>query len=156
MKKILFISSGGGHLDELLMLKKIFNYCDYYIISEKTPSTLFLKEKYLNKVNYLIYGTKDHLFKYLFVFPLNILLSLYNFLKINPDIVITTGTHTAVPMIIIAKIFKKKTIYIETFANRNKPTKTGKILYGKTDLFIVQWEELLKYYPNALYWGWIY
>ena len=69
---------------------------------------------------------------------------------------ITTGTHTAVPMCYIAHFFHKKVIFIETFANSKSPTKAGQMVYKIADLFIVQWEEMLKFYPKAQYWGWIF
>ena len=155
MKKVLFISSGGGHLEELLALKKLFDDVEYTIVTEKTPSTLFLKEKYKN-VKYLVYGTQDHLLAYLFIFPFNILLSFFMFIKIKPDFVISTGTHTAVPMCKIAHMFKKKVIWIETLANITTGTKAGKMIYPIADKFIVQWPELLEVYPNAEYWGSIF
>ena len=155
MKKVLFISSGGGHLEELLALKKLFDDTEYTIVTEKTPSTLFLKEKYQN-VKYLVYGTQDHLLAYLFIFPFNILLSFFMFIKIKPDFVISTGTHTAVPMCKIAHMFKKKVIWIETLANITTGTKAGKMIYPIADKFIVQWPELLEVYPNAEYWGSIF
>ncbi len=155
MKKVLFISSGGGHLEELLALKKLFDDVEYTIVTEKTPSTLFLKEKYKN-VKYLVYGTQDHLLAYLFIFPFNILLSFLMFIKIKPDFVISTGTHTAVPMCKIAHMFKKKVIWIETLANITTGTKAGKMIYPIADKFIVQWPELLEVYPNAEYWGSIF
>ena len=46
MKKVLFISSTGGHLKELLQLKKIFGKYDSYLITEKTDSTKKLKDEY--------------------------------------------------------------------------------------------------------------
>lgn len=155
MKKVIFISSGGGHLEELLALKKLFNDVDYTIISEKTDSTLFLKDKYKN-VKYLIYGTQDHLLAYLFIFPINIIISFFIFLKIRPDFVVSTGTHTAVPMCKIAHLFKKKVVWIETMANITTGTKAGKMIYPIADKFIVQWPELLEVYPRAEYWGSIF
>lgn len=155
MKKVMFISSGGGHLEELLQLKSIFALCDYCLITEKTATTKYLKKKY-KKVSYLLYGTKEHLIPYLFIFPLNCLISFFLFIKYKPDCVISTGTHTAVPMIKIAHLFKKKTIWIETLANINTPTRAGKIVYGTCDKFIVQWEDMLNVYPNAEYWGPLY
>jgi uncharacterized protein Veg len=47
-------------------------------------------------------------------------------------------------------------IYIESFARMKTLNKSGKFLYKYADLFIVQWEELLKCYPKAVYGGWIY
>ena len=56
----------------------------------------------------------------------------------------------------IGKIFGSKIIYIETFANINTKTITGRLIYKFADLFIVQWEEMLELYPKAVYWGWIF
>lgn len=39
MKKVMFISSMGGHLTELMQLKSIFKDYDYKIITEKHKST---------------------------------------------------------------------------------------------------------------------
>ena len=50
-KKVLFISSTGGHLSEILELKDLFNKYDYNIITEKTKSTISLKKKYKNRLN---------------------------------------------------------------------------------------------------------
>ncbi|NLC96418.1 MAG: polysaccharide biosynthesis protein [Erysipelotrichaceae bacterium] len=157
MKKVLFISSTGGHLNELLQLSPLFEEYDFHLITEKTKSNLSLKNKYGNdKVSFLIYGTKDHLFSYIFKFSYNIIKSFYYYFKLKPEYIVTTGTHTAIPICKIAHIFKNKIIYIETFANAKTPTKTGKIIYPIADLFIVQWESMLEFYPNATYGGWIY
>lgn len=156
MKKILFISSTGGHLVELLELCPLFKKYDYHIMTEKTKSNASLENEYKNHVSYLAYGTKEHLLPYLFIFPWNCLKSLYYYFKIKPDVVITTGSHTAVPMCYIARIFGKKVIYIETFANMTTKTLAGRLVYPIASLFIVQWESMLKLYPKAVYGGWIF
>ncbi len=155
MKKLMFISSGGGHLEELLQLKSLFDKYDYSLITEKTDTTKYLKKEYRN-VNYLLYGTKDHLVPYLFIFPMNIIISLVLFIKYRPDAVISTGTHTAVPMCLIAHFLGKKVVFIETLANATSPTKAGKIVHKYADKFVVQWESMLDVYPDAEYWGTIY
>lgn len=154
-KKVLFISSTGGHLDELLQLKELFKKYDSYIITEKTKSTVDLKNKY-SKVNYLVYGSKDHFITYIFKFIYNVFKSLILFIKIRPKVIVTTGTHTAVPMCYIGKLFFRKIIYIETIANSETKTLSGKLVYPIADTFIVQWESMLKLYPKAIYGGWIY
>ena len=154
MKRVMFISSTGGHLTELLKLEKLFSKYDYHIVTEKTKSNQNLKDKY--KVSYLVYGTKKNIIKYPFVLLINCFISLFLFLKYRPKVVITTGTHTAGPMCLIAKIFRRKVIYIETFANIHRKTVTGRILYHIADMFIVQWESMLELYPKAIYGGWIF
>jgi UDP-N-acetylglucosamine:LPS N-acetylglucosamine transferase len=78
------------------------------------------------------------------------------FLKERPDVILTTGAGVAIPTCLIAKVFRKKIIYIESFARINTPNKAGQLIYKFADLFIVQWERLLEYYPKAVYGGWIY
>jgi UDP-N-acetylglucosamine:LPS N-acetylglucosamine transferase len=138
-----------------MKLNKMFNDYDYSIITENTKSNLELKNKYKN-VYYLLYGTKSHIFSYLYKFPLNILKSVYLYFKLTPEYIITTGAHTAVPMCYIGWLFGTKIIYIETFANMHTKTITGRLIYPIAFKFIVQWESMLRLYPNAIYGGWIY
>lgn len=156
MKKVLFIASTGGHLAEMMQLKPMFKNYDYYIITEKTKSNLSLKEKYKSKVSYLVYGTKDHKLSYPFKLLYNCFKSLYLYLKVHPDYIITTGVHTAGPMCLIGKIFGSRVIYIETFANMVTKTVTGRLLYPFSDRFIVQWSSMKELYPKAIDGGWIY
>ncbi len=155
-RQVLFISSTGGHLDELMQLKPLFAKYDYHIITEKTKSNLKLKEKYKDKIGFLVYGTKLHKFSYVFKLLYNCFKSLYFYIKFHPDYIITTGTHTAGPMCCIGKILGSKIIYIETFANINTKTSTGKLIYKFADHFIVQWPSMKKLYPKAIDGGWIY
>ena len=156
MKKVLFISSTGGHLSEMMQLKDMFSKYDYHIITEKTKSNLKLRDKHPNRVNYLIYGTKSHFLTYPFKLLANCFISLFLYIKVRPKVIITTGAHTAGPICCIGKIFGSKIVYIETLANLHTKTVTGKLIYKFADLFIVQWKSMLKLYPKAIYSGWIY
>ena len=151
MKKVLFISSTGGHLSELLKLEPLFKEYDYHIVTEKDKSTEYLMERYFGRVYFLPYCTRSKFFSYIFIYTFLILKTIYIFIKIRPEVIVTTGTHTAVPMCYIAKIFRRKVVYIETFANINKKTLTGKIVYPIANLFIVQWKKMLNLYPKAVY-----
>ena len=155
--KILFISSTGGHLSELLQLSPMFEHCDYRIITENNPSNLTLRDRYdADRVAFVPYGSKSQPLTYAFHFSANIFKSLYYFHKWQPDVIITTGTHTAVPVCKIAHWRKRKVIWIETIANASTPTMAGRMIYPIADLFIVQWESMLEIYPNAVYGGFIF
>jgi len=153
-KKVLFISSLGGHLTQLLQLKPLFEEYDYHIITEKSIITEDLSKQY--HMSFLMYGARNYLFRYFFKFSYNIFKSFYYFLREKPDVVVTTGAHTAVPMCYIAKIFGKKVVFIESFAKTSTPTISGKLVYPIADLFIVQWKEMKKHYPKAVHGGSIY
>ena len=150
----MFISSVGGHLTQLLELKPLFNDYNYVLVTEKTDVTKEMKNKY--NMAYLVYGTREYLISYLFKFSFNILKSFYIFLKYRPQVIVTTGAHTAVPMCYIARLFRKKVIFIESYAKRTSPTLSGRLVYKIATTFIVQWEPMLQFYPKAKYFGGIY
>ena len=154
-KKVIFISSTGGHLNELLQLQSLFNKYDSYLITEKTKTTLSLQNEFVS-IDYLKYGTRHKPFKYIYVCLVNTFKSIKLYHKIKPDCIITTGAHTCVPLCLVAKIHHKKIIYIETFANMFSKTITGRIMYHVASVFVVQWESMLKLYPKAVCWGWIF
>ena len=153
-RKVMFISSVGGHLTQMLELKGIFNDYDYVLVTEKTSVTKDMTSKY--HMDYLMYGSRHFLFKYLFICLYNLIKSIYLFCKYRPKVIVTTGTHTAVVMCYLGWIFRRKVIYIESFAKRTSKTMAGKMIYPIATTFVVQWESMLKLYPKAKYFGGIY
>ena len=149
-KKVLFISSTGGHFNELLQLEPLFKKYDYHIIVEKDKTNKNMKSKYGKRLDYLPYGTRAKLLPYLFIFTWIVIKTIFYYIKLKPSVIITTGTHTAVPMCYIGRLFGSKVIFIETFANRTKPSLSGRMVYPISNMFIVQWEEMKKFYPNAI------
>lgn len=152
MVKICFISSSGGHFEQLMMLKPLMDKYKSFIVTEKTNYKVSGGNRtiyYLDQVN-----RNEKLFVLKMI--KNSLITLKIFIKEKPDVIITTGVLSAIPMCIIGKIFRKKLIYIESFAKVNTPTLTGKLIYKFADQFYVQWRDMLKIYPEAIYRGGIY
>jgi len=73
--------------------------------------------------------------------------------KENPDVVLSTGASAAVPMCYAAKMLGKKLIFVETLAAVDKPSVSGRVVYPISDIFVVQWKSLMKYYKKAVYGG---
>ena len=151
--KICFAASTGGHFEQLMMLKPLMKKYESFIITEKTKYNTS-KEKeipmyFLKQVN-----RRELLFPLYMI--VDTIKSIGIYIKEKPDIVITTGVLSMIPICIISKMLKKKLIYIESFAKINSPTLTGKFLYKYADQFYVQWEEMLEIYPNAIFKGGIY
>lgn len=156
-KRVVYIASMGGHLNELLQLKALFDETNFTLITEKSPTTLYLKDKYPHHVFYLVAGSKEHLLSYLFKFSYNALLSLIYVLRFRPQSVVSTGTHTAVVFCYFAKlIMRAKILYIETFANVKLANIAGKLIHPIADLYLVQWESLLPVYKKSRYVGKLY
>lgn len=152
MKKICFIASTGGHLDQLMMLRSIMDKYSSFVVTERTK---YKAIKNINKVYYL-FQVNRHEIIWIFKLLLNAIISMYIFIMERPDVVISTGALSTIPMCILAKAFRKKIIFIESFAKISSPTLTGKLIYKFADEFYVQWEEMLNIYPKAIYKGGIY
>ncbi|MFQ9311499.1 MAG: PssD/Cps14F family polysaccharide biosynthesis glycosyltransferase [Paraclostridium sordellii] len=152
MKKICFVASSGGHFEQIMMLKPLMKKYDSFIVTEKTNYSVSNEDipfYYLKQVN-------RHEFKFILYMMINTIKTIGIFLKEKPDIVISTGALATIPMCFIAKIFRKKIIFIESFAKINSPTLTGKLVYKFANQFYVQWEEMKKIYPDAIFKGGIY
>jgi beta-1,4-N-acetylglucosaminyltransferase len=141
-KRIIGISSGGGHLAELI--KAIPDYYEKDIIyvtlrNGHTQSTL------KNKKRYFIIDPHVSKIKYM----INFIQSFFLFIKIRPKVIISSGAGIAIPLNIIGSIFNSKIIFIESGARIYNPSKTGVFLYKHADLFIIQYKSLHTYFPKA-------
>lgn len=150
--KICFAASSGGHFEQISMLRPLMRTYESFVVTEHTEYKAIIKgEKmyYMHQVN-----RKEFLFPFWML--INALKSVIVFLKEKPDIIITTGVLAMIPLCLIAKLFGKKLIYIESFAKVSSPTETGRFLYKFADRFYVQWKSMLRFYPKAVYLGGIY
>lgn len=152
MRKICFIASSGGHLEEISRLKKVANSVNSFLVTERSD---FNTDNFINKKYYVPQTNRRELlfflkFIYLFMKALMIMI------KEKPEYIITTGALIAYPFCMTGKLFGCKIIYIESFARVNHGSLTGKLLYKHSDLFIVQWDEMLNIYPNAVLGGGIF
>lgn len=149
--KVLLPSSSGGHLTEILQLKKIYANYECLIVTE----CLSLNQKILRDHKYKLVrpngNNRDLIFW--FNFFINIFLALKIVMKFKPDIIITTGSHTAVPFCYIGKVFGAKIIFILSFCRVDSRAKAADIIYPISDLFFVQWESMKKFYKKGIYVG---
>ena len=152
MKKVCFIASSGGHFEQIMMLKPLMEKYRSFVVTEKTNYSV----KNSGVIFYYLKQVNRHELNFIPYMIINTIKSIGIFLKEKPDIVICTGALATIPMCILAKLLKKKVIFIESFAKINSPTLTGKLVYKFADQFYVQWEEMKKFYPNAIYKGGIY
>ena len=150
--KIVFAASSGGHYEQLLMLKPLMEKYDSVLVTEKTDYSAGdtgIKKYYMHQIN-----RKELLFLPKLI--ANSWRSLVLIIKERPKVMITTGVLAVIPLALLIKMFGGKLIYIESFAKVCSKNLTGNLLYRFADQFYVQWEEMLKLYPKAIYKGGIY
>ena len=150
--KICFAASSGGHFEQISMLKPLMEKYDSFLVTEKTDYSFEIDNENMYFLNQINRNEKFAILKLLGISCT----SLYIFLKEKPDLIITTGVLAVIPLCLIAKLFGKKLIYIESFAKISSPNKSGELLYKYADQFYVQWPQMKSVYPNAIYVGGIY
>ena len=135
MKKVLVIASGGGHWKQMMLLRPAFisQNVKYVTTIEGLPEQ--------NKIdNYSIVSdsNKNEKLKTIYSF-----LQLFNvFVRFWPDVVITTGAAPGLLGLVLGKLFLKKTIWIDSIANAEQLSLSGKISRKFADVVLTQWESL--------------
>ncbi len=141
--KIGLIGSSGGHLTHLKMIEQIWKKEERFWVTFNKPDANALLNN--EKVYYCYFPTNRNI--------KNLVKNTYLACKVlkkeKPDLLISSGAAVAVPFFYLAKLFGTKLVYIEIFDRINKATLTGRMVYPIVDLFIVQWDEMLKVYPKA-------
>lgn len=150
--KICLISNAGGHFEQLKQLKILEKNYDIFFVTNECPAT--------ENIGYIKYYIKTPHASNKVVTVIGYLLNFFEAVSIlrkeKPHVIISTGAGICIPMCILGKIKNIKIIFIESFARMEGPSRTGKFMYNIADQFIVQHKNLLKYFPNAIYGGWIY
>lgn len=149
LPRLCFVSSSGGHWEQLQKLEPLIDKYEGFFITEKTHFDGTLAKYFMIQTD-----LKDRLMPLKMLW--NGIYSVGIWIKERPDFVITTGTMVAYPFYLMAVLFHKKFIFIETFGRANMPTIAGEKMEKHTDLFIVQWESQKKFYKNAIYGGCLY
>lgn len=153
-EKVCFLASSGGHLEEISRLVEIEEKYDNFLVTEKGK----FEELHFGKKVIYVYqiNRKEILFPFKFI---GLILKAFKILlKEKPTVLISTGELATVPFCIVGKLLGKRIVYIESFARVDTPSLTGKIIYKLklANLFVVQWEDMLKYFPEAIVGGRIF
>ncbi|MEE9116501.1 MAG: PssD/Cps14F family polysaccharide biosynthesis glycosyltransferase [Thermoplasmata archaeon] len=147
--KVCLISTTGGHLVQILMLKEVYQDLDHYFVTVKNDFSEKVMES--EKSYYITQILRD---------PGKLLVNALEGFRIlkkeRPDVIITTGAGDVLPTCILGKIMGSKVVFLETFARVRKPSLVGRFLVPFADKVLVQWQSMTEHYKNAIYSGPIY
>lgn len=141
--KLCLVSSSGGHLLQLHILKEWWNKYERFWVTFKKEDALSLLEK--EKVYWAYFPTNRNIKNLI----RNTILAVKILFKERPEIIVSTGAGVAVPFFYMGKLLGAKLIYIEVYDRIDSPTLTGKLVCPITDAFLLQWEEQKKFYPKG-------
>lgn len=135
MEKVLAIASGGGHWKQLMLLKPAFQKSDVKFIT-----TIAGLPEANDISNYAIVKDSNKNEKAMLL--LTFVQVLWVFIKFRPNIVVTTGAAPGLFGLLIGKLFFKKTIWIDSIANAEELSLSGKLSKRFADIVLTQWEHL--------------
>ncbi|MCP4490188.1 MAG: UDP-N-acetylglucosamine--LPS N-acetylglucosamine transferase [Gammaproteobacteria bacterium] len=130
-KKLLVVSSQGGHSVQLMRLKPVFDhYNTTYVSSQRRAG--------MKKYSQVIDANRNSKF-HLILLSLQIL-----FLVIikRPDVIISSGAAPGYFAMLWGKLFGKKTIWLDSMANAEELSMSGEMAGKFADLWLTQWPEV--------------
>lgn len=136
-KKILAVASAGGHWIQLLRLRPAFE--GYDVVYASTNKSNFIEVE-----NYEFYSFKDAHRKAFWNFFIMIVQLVFILAKVRPAIIVTTGSAPGLMTLIIGRLFSTKNIWIDSIANVEKLSTSGKIARYFSNLYLTQWPDLAK------------
>jgi beta-1,4-N-acetylglucosaminyltransferase len=143
--KVCIAASEGGHLTEALLLKSVFGKYDFFVISYAC-----LRVDALPYRKYTMPTFSRNPFKILAMFWI----AFWALVRERPQVVVSTGSEIAIPVFLFAKLFRMKTVFVETITAFENATLTARLLYPLADRFFVQNEESLRAFgPKAEFHG---
>lgn len=135
--KLLAIASDGGHWEQLSEILNGFSQdFDICYVSTNGNIRFCLSPAHSFYVVSDFNRTSPHLILKSFLSSIKI------FLKEKPDAVISTGAAPGLVMILIGWIFRKKTIWIDSLANVNRLSLSGKLISPFASRVYTQWRHL--------------
>lgn len=133
--KLLAVASGGGHWTELMRLRPAFEEADVTYVTvqsfyaEDVPGQRFLTIPDANRWDR--------------VKLLRVALKLFwIILRIRPDVIVTTGSAPGFIAIRIGRLFRVRTAWIDSFANAEQLSMSGRLAGKHADLWLTQWQHL--------------
>ncbi len=149
-RRLLFVSSAGGHLAQLLQLRPWWANHDRRWVSFDLPDARSKLEG--EDVVFAHHPTTRNLINLARNTPLA-----YRVLRdFRPDVVISTGAGVALPFFAMARTMGVPSVYLEVYDRIDSRTLTGRLCRPFTSLFCVQWPEQQSLYTGSMLTGPVY
>lgn len=145
--KICLAASAGGHLTQLL--KPSESWQGYETFCVTTSDVVREKLQKYGKAYTVGECNREH--------PLRVILVLMRCINVilheRPDVVISSGAAVGCILCFLGKLLSAKIVWIDSIANVERISLSGRMVRHIADLFFVQWPELAGQYSNVEYVG---
>lgn len=144
-KKLLAVASGGGHWVQLLRLQPAFEGFHIEFISTNKGYAAQIQNK-------LHVVTDANMWEKLKLIKMFIQVAIIVF-KVKPDFIITTGAAPGYAAIMFGKLMGAKTIWLDSIANSETLSSSGKKAKLWADIWLTQWPHLADKKNGLETWG---
>lgn len=141
---MLAVGSAGGHWYQLKLVTRIFHQHDVIYVTTKQNHAVDDDEN-IQKVTDADSTQPIGLTRLA-------LIMLYQVLKIRPDIIISTGAASGFFAVLFGRLVGAHTIWIDSVANVNRLSLSGRAVRPFCHLHIAQWPHLADG-TKTVYWG---
>ena len=144
---VCLVCSSGGHFAELYRLQTA--WCDFeplWITFDSHDTHSILRDQRMIRA----YGPTN---RSLVNLARNAVLAWRVIARERPVAVVSTGAGVAVPFLLVARLRRIGSIYIESLARVSDLSLSGRIAYHIAQEFLVQWPGLTERYPRTRYEG---
>jgi len=156
-RKVCLECAEGGHLDEMIEILPSLDGFDFFFITSQSDTTERLAKRF--RVYYVSKSDLRPSSRY-YVIARDMAMSvvvavrtLRIILRERPLVVISTGGGATVQLCVIARLLGIKVLALQSITRVTSLSVTGRLVYPLSNVFVVQWSQLLKEYPRAKYWG---
>lgn len=140
---LLFVTSAGGHLAQLVSLDAWWRTQSRRWVTFRIPDAVAMLEG--EDVVFAHHPTTRNVRNAL----RNCRLAWRLLRQQRPDVLISTGAGVAVPFFLVAWLLRIPRVYIEVYDRVDSATLTGRLCRPIASEFCVQWESQLDIYPGA-------
>lgn len=144
MKKVLAVASGGGHWIQLQRLRPAFEGTALTFMSTNAEYGRDLGAPLLTVKDANMWDKPALCIMFLQV--------LWQLLKLRPDVVVTTGAAPGFAAILFGRLLGARTLWIDSIANSEELSSSGRQAKKIAHQCITQWEHLAKE-GGPEYWG---
>jgi UDP-N-acetylglucosamine:LPS N-acetylglucosamine transferase len=149
-KRVLFASSSGGHLSQLLQLRPWWEHHQRRWVTFDLPDARSkLEGEQVVAAYHPTTRSVTNLMR-------NLGLAWRVLRAFRPDVVVSNGAGVALPFFVLARAFGVPTIYLEVYDRIDNPTLTGRLCRPFASRFLVQWPEQQDLYAGSTLIGPLY
>ena len=143
MLRIMLVASTGGHLAQLRVLEPWWQKHErVWITFDKVDAQSTLTGE---GVQFAYHPTTRNIPNLL----RNLVLAARMIARDKPDLIISTGAGVAFPFLVIGRLCRIPSVYLEVFDRVDSVTLTGRLCRPLATAVLVQWPEQLKRLPGA-------